>query len=46
MSHTVPFYNIDTDTVIEMTLSEEDAVRAANGKSYFTYQDYFPKHLF
>jgi len=31
----VPFYDIDTDTVIELELSEEDAVRAQNGVIYF-----------
>lgn len=33
----VPFYNIDTDTVIELELSEEDAVRAQNGKSHILF---------
>lgn len=33
MSVKVPFYNIDTDSVFEIILSEEDAARAQNGKS-------------
>lgn len=32
MSTKVPFYDIDSDSVIEIILSEEDVARAQNGK--------------
>lgn len=41
----VSFYDIDTDTVVELELSEEDAVRAQNGKSYFLYKSMTHKIL-
>ncbi|KMQ90833.1 trihelix transcription factor gtl1-like protein [Lasius niger] len=33
MTQITPFFNIDTDTVIEVELSKEDAIRAQNGNN-------------